>query len=299
MPQVRFSRGTIENRNVVRVICHLGTESEGDRPTTTLLKWTAGKPFSYFRLPWVASAISIFGAPDPNVFVLNSDGIVGFGYGTFSQEMVDASREGPSGRGPLRDVRCLGSRVYVVGMARQVYFRERGSGWRRADDGIVLPLGEIRVAGLNSIDGVPGKRLWAVGFLGEIWSQTDRSWEQIDSPTNVTLHRVITPTEQLVFACGQLGVLLRSEGLRWQVVEHYATTDDFWDLAWFDGSLYVASRRTLFRLEGDELIPIDVPGVTTFGHLDAADGVLWSFGTRHICWTSDGRDWHDETPAAT
>lgn len=296
-PQLQFGRGAIEHRKAVRVICHVGNESSSDDPTTTLLKWNGpGQPFSFFKLPWIANAITMQVRPGPSVFVLNSDGIVGLGYGTFSQETIHAAKGGPTDRGPLNDIRSIGGRIFAVGMSRQIYERDPVSGWHRIDENVALDIGDATVAGFNSISGLSDAHLWTVGFGGEIWLRTAGEWRRSESPTNLTLHRVIAIDRNLTYACGQVGVLLLNSGTGWIPVEHGATDDNLWDLAWFRNALYVSTEHGIFRLRDRNLESVSVPDVSTFGHLDVADGVLWSFGTRHICWTEDGIAWHDETP---
>jgi hypothetical protein len=41
---------------------------------------------------------------------------------------------------------------------------------------------------------------------------------------------------------------------------------------------------------------VKIENVTSFGHLHAADGVLWSFGTLQLAWTDDGQRWNPEQP---
>jgi len=41
---------------------------------------------------------------------------------------------------------------------------------------------------------------------------------------------------------------------------------------------------------------VRVPNVSSFGHLHAADGVMWSFGTLQLAWTDDAKTWNIEDP---
>jgi hypothetical protein len=85
---------------------------------------------------------------------------------------------------------------------------------------------------------------------------------------------------------------MRGKGDAWEVVDQDSTTDNFWDLAWFDGSLYASTVRNLYRLSGNDLVAIpfkkDVP--KTFYHLSVAPGVMWSIGSKDVM-AFDGREW--------
>ncbi|WP_263362923.1 beta propeller repeat protein [Flavobacterium collinsii] len=139
-------------------------------------------------------------------------------------------------------------------------------------------------SGCNSVDGLKEASVYAVGFNGEIWHRQQGIWQSIDSPINLALHQVKVVREDLVFACGQLGTLLRSNGEHWEVIKHDVSTDDFWELEWFGERLYVATESGLFWLEStDDLQPVDM-GITsapTCQHLHAVDGVLLSSGPRN------------------
>lgn len=183
-------------------------------------------------------------------------------------------------------------------MGRQVYRREGVDNWTRQDQGVVLPRGEIQLCGFNSIDGLSEDAIYAVGFNGEIWFRSHNKWQQQSSPTNLVLHKVRVVREDLIFASGQMGTLLRSDGNHWETIEHDAITDDLWGMEWFQGELYLACDSGLFKLDSkDQLVEVDMQlsPKPTCRHLHANDGVLWSCGPKHVIWTEDGQTWNDVT----
>jgi hypothetical protein len=207
--------------------------------------------------------------------------------------------DGPQGRGPLRDLKWIGNHLYAVGMSRQVYRREGVGIWIHRDEGTVLPLGSKTVAGFNSIDGISEDDFYAVGFGGEIWRSLNGRWREIESPTNVVLHRVRVIRDDLAYACGQEGVLLRGRGDGWEQIDHGATEDDLWDVEWYGDRLYVAHDDGLFLLtDADDLdiVKFGIRGTITCRHLHANDGVLLSSGPKNVLWTGDGKKWQDITP---
>jgi hypothetical protein len=68
---------------------------------------------------------------------------------------------------------------------------------------------------------------------------------------------------------------------------------DLWDAEWYLGALYVVSEKNIYRLlDNNCLKPLSITAASSFGHLHAKDGVLWSFGTGHLAFTSDGETWN-------
>jgi hypothetical protein len=51
-----------------------------------------------------------------------------------------------------------------------------------------------------------------------------------------------------VYACGQKGTLLSGRAEAWDVVATGGVAEDFWDLIWFSGALYVSSLRAVYTL---------------------------------------------------
>lgn len=213
-----------------------------------------------------------------------------------TEEPVDESDTGPAYRGNIRDLRLIGDKLYVAGMSRQVYRRETSGRWTHQDTGTVQPLGTLGPVGFNAIAGRTEADLYAVGFGGEIWRRLNGAWLELDSPTNVVLLAVRVAESGTVFVCGQKGVILRGEVDAFESINQDLTDMNFWDMEFFNGVLYLAAEKGLFRLSDGQLAPVD----TGFGpdwsyrHLHAAHGALWSFGDRHLAW-SDGETWHGVT----
>jgi len=289
----------VQNRATMRVIAQIDELVDAGETASRVMKWVSGS-WSQFSLEWSAVRVCQVAAP-PQFFALGPDGeiLVGSPNGAPQEETLDETIEGPQGRGPLRDLRLIGDHPYAVGMSRQVYRREGAGIWRHRDEGTVLPLGSKIVAGFNSIDGLSEDDFYAVGFGGEIWRCLKGRWRQIESPTNVVLHRVRVVPDDLAYACGQEGVLLRGRGDEWEQIDHGATEDNLWDLEWYGDRLYLAHDDGLFTLKGAnslEAVKFGIRGTITCRHLHANDGVLLSSGPKNVVWTSDGKKWEEITP---
>lgn len=299
--ELSFLSGFIQGRNIGRVIAQIDQLKDQGSTASILLKWDrAQSRWFHFRLQWHATRMGFVEHPEPTLIAIGHDGIASVSTANgASEEEVDSSLDGPSRRGPIRDLQLIAGVPYAVGMGRQVYSREGVDNWTRQDQGVVLPRGEIQLCGFNSIDGLSEDAIYAVGFNGEIWLRSHNKWQQQDSPTNLVLHKVKVVREDLIFASGQMGTLLRSDGNHWKTIEHDAITDDLWGMEWFQGELYLACDSGLFKLDSkDQLVEVDMQlsPKPTCRHLHANDGVLWSCGPKHVTWTEDGQTWNDVTP---
>jgi hypothetical protein len=190
----------------------------------------------------------------------------------------------------LRACAAIDGHAYACGMNREVFLRAGEGKWTAmhapgAD-------GDDDIAGFEAIDGFGADDLYAVGWEGEIWHWQSGAWTQGPSPVNVVLSGVCCAGDGNVYACGQSGTLLRGRGQDWDVLETDGLIDDFWDLRWFMGRLYVASMSALYELQGDVLVPVDFgpDAPDSCYKLTDAEGVLWSVGQQNIC-SFDGAAW--------
>ena len=290
-----YGHGIVESRTTDIFINEMDV---GGEKQFALVRWVgSGKPWSYFALGWIPVRLALLPGPPPCNFIVGGDGRVGFGYGSYSEEQVNDTRTGPQGRGPLRELRVIGAHLYTAGMGRQVYRRLGPAQWEVLDPPRVPKRGEIDVCGFTSLDGVNESDIWAVGYKGEMWNRKGGQWHEAPALTNVTLHKVRMVRSDLGFASGKMGIVMRYDGSTWGALPHPAGTDDIWDLEWFADRLYAASAKKLYVLQPDDTFAeVKIENVTSFGHLHAADGVLWSFGTLQLAWTDDGQHWNPEQP---
>nr|WP_319490554.1 hypothetical protein [uncultured Desulfobacter sp.] len=212
-------------------------------------------------------------------------------------EEIDDSDNGVKVHGDIRELRVINENLYAVGMGRQIYRREGKNHWTHQDYGILDdPTNTKSVFGLNSMDAI-GDTMCAAGFGGEIWWRKNDIWVQMDSPTNVILNKV-KAVKNIVYICGKGGVLLKGNEKNINVVEHNSTEDEFWSLEYYQDTIYAATRKNVYMLKNNDLIPVKM-GLgddTSCGFLHANDGILMSVGTKDICITKDGKTWEDITP---
>lgn len=290
-----YTMGMVRNRDVVYLLLSNDELAKEKVPHCLPVLWHKGKWLrgDQVQYDWLAAAAVVVYHPKEQLCAVGEYGqVLLMGSGDTHEETIGSGKDSPDGRGPLRGARTIGKEVYAVGMDRQVYRREAPNRWVAFDQGARPKAGSKKVVGFESVDGFSTKEIYAVGWDGEIWRCDGKKWAAVDSPTNVVLTRVCCAGDGQAYACGRRGLLLRGRNDSWEVLEHESTTEDLWDLCWFEDRLYLSSTRAVFTLEGDALKPVkfgkDAPG--TCGRLSAADGVLWSVGAKDVM-AFDGKKW--------
>ncbi|OPA84754.1 hypothetical protein BFW86_23670 [Pseudomonas fluorescens] len=246
------------------------------------------------NVPWLACSGTVCHVPIERYLALGTDGSVeASGGGTVIKESIASCGTDPKKRGPLREIRGIAKgRAYAVGTCRQAYVREDEDQWRCIDQSAQVGDTPITDTSFESIDGFSEQEIYTVGWEGEIWQYDGARFTQQNSPTNLALYKVRCAPDGFVYACGQLGTLLRGRNDQWEMIEHESTEEDLWGMEVFDGQLYVSSTHFVYRLEDGKLKPVDfgddVP--LTCYHLSAADGIMWSIGPKDVM-QFDGSTW--------
>ncbi len=249
---------------------------------TFVFQWQRDAEWRGKRLEWTSSSVCFARVPKPEVILIADSGRFGvWGNGDYQEGEIVASGDR---RGRFRQIRIIKDIPFAVGTRGLAYRRDQ-TGWTRVG-------ANVPHASFEAIAGFSHDKLYAVGWDGAIWLLERGNWAETASPTNVILTNVCCAEDDVVYCCGQRGTLLKGRSNAWEVIDHGATNQDFWDVHWFMGKLYVSTVSFLFELAGDrlELVPFGEDKPSSCYHLASADGVLWSIGAKDVM-AFDGAAW--------
>lgn len=287
----KFVTGVLRSKDVGYVVARNKSFDPIESPQSSILVWHNNDWVEAGDLPWNCVAATVLAAP-PQLLVAGPFGeVFVMGSGDVHKERIRDGTHFPKAKAIIRNVRRINNYVYAVGMQRQVYKRHDRTNWQWIGPEVDISDGSVR--GFESIDGFSDSDLYAVGWEGEIWHYNGHRWVQNCSPTNLILNAVVCIADGgLVYACGQCGTLLRGKNGNWEVVDHQASTLDFWDLAWCDGKLYISTMESLFCFNGEvmEIVDFGIDDLSSCYRLSSIDGSLWSIGDKGIM-AFDGTAW--------
>ncbi len=287
-----FNTGAARRRDLGYLILTDDELTEKGAAFSVLVTWHNGQWYQ-IQNKWGCPSICVVRHPKEQAVAI---GEMGQAYVTGQkddhEETVSDGKEKPENRGTLRCVRSIEGKAYAVGMDRQVYRRDDARRWTCIDQSMRPPQESEEVLGFEGIDGFSSKDIYAVGWEGEIWHYDGKTWEAIDSPTNTILTNVCCAGDGKVYACGRRGLLVRGRGRDWEVVDHDTVKQDLWGLAWYRNALYLATTKSVYTLQGDDLKRVRMGDelARTCYHLSSADGVLWSVGAKDVL-AFDGKTW--------
>jgi len=296
-----FNRGYVYKRDRLYFLTfseELMDEETGDVQDAQVFIFRDGE-WVFHDLQWNAIGLTITEQLSQAMIALGREGEVLIGSKSgFSEEEIEDENGGPVERGPMRSISTIDGSVFAVGMNRQIYRWIGANGWDRHEEGLPKEIGLHEIVGFNAIDGSAINDLYVVGWGGEIWRNDGKGWRRIESPTNLALLDVKLINPDLIYACGQGGIIIRGSKDRWELVEYEGPEDlEFSSMAWFKDKLYLADNHALYVLDKNELSKVDfgVDGTVPSSHLHANDGILLSVAGKEVFTTTDGIKW-DEVP---
>lgn len=246
-------------------------------------------------LNWNACSISVCYIPLEQSITLGECGhIYLVGSGTEKKELSIFDSLRISSRGPMREIRGIAkSYAYAVGTHRQAYKRINASQWICIDQTAQDNSIDMTEKSFESIDGFSEEDIYAVGWDGEIWHFDGKVWTQKDSPTNLALYKVKCAEDGFVYACGQVGTLLKGRDNQWEIIDQDITREDFWGVEYFKGKAYFSTLTGIYEFDSKTVRPVSygetLPPFSCY-QLSAADGIFWSIGARNV-YEFDGQQW--------
>jgi len=208
-----------------------------------------------------------------------------------SERVPDAGTGGDK-YGYVKKIKAIGGTLYVCGDLHQVYKRSDG-GWFHIDAGIRV---EDRLSVgycLNDIDGMNESEIYAVGERGLVFFYNGSRWSQVDSPTDVSLERVVCVSEDEIYIAGNHGTILHGNHKTLHTIVD-AVGQRFWGLASFRNTVYVCSTEKVYKLVDGVLeeVPLTVPRGGPLHRLSASKTHLWAIGTNNV-YRYDGSIWQE------
>ena len=270
--------------------------TEKEIPHTRILQYDRGQ-WGGWDLDWFARSITICGFPERRLLTMSDMGTVKvIGGGNESEELIKDTQHSPDQIGPLVEIHSLQlGKAYAVGTCRQVYRREGPNQWIRIDRDLWKIKENITEKCFHSIDGFSENEIYTVGWDGEIWLFNGELWEEIQSPTNLALYKILCAEDGYAYIVGQSGIILKGRLKEWEIIDQSQTSEDFWGLAWLNNKLFISSLNNIYELNGSVFGMVntgDGKRPKTTYHLSAADGILWSIGKKDL-FQFDGATWRE------
>lgn len=273
--------GAVHSSGDVLILAGLARLDAEHTAHTIVLEWNGRPPWYGVALNWSSSSCCAMADP-PEYGLVGIDGEFGLIHGTDLNEYH-------VGDDSLSAVVAVGRSNYAVGAVGRVFFSANGESWKPVAHADRVSRDLLEAAAAYSPDEV-----YAVGAEGAIVLLEPNRAERIDSPTNLVLSGICRGPNDLLYSCGQKGVILSGRKHEWKVIEHGVTEEDLWDVCTFQDRVFVTSTHFLFELKGDRLETVSFEHETphTFCKLAVAgDEVLLSVG-QGDAFLFDGHDWN-------
>jgi len=191
----------------------------------------------------------------------------------------------PEVKSSLRSLTVVDDMIYACGMGRALLRRNNSGVWEEIgpgtsvqDDGLVV--------GFEDLAGFSVNEMYAVGWGGEVWRNSNGTWQQLDSPVSSNLNAVCCSPNGNVYIVGDDGIMLKGRNDVWEVLE-VDRTDNLMDVAFYGNTVYVSTDFEILKLEGagliseDEFTNEDDLPMTCLHLLPAEDGLI-SMGTKDL-----------------
>ena len=273
--------GAIHSCEDVLIVAGLARLDAEHTAHSIVFRWSGTLPWHGIALNWSSSSCCAVSDPRREFCLLGVDGEFGLVHG-------NELSESHVGEDSLSTVAAVGRSTYAVGAAGLVLRSENRRSWDRLSYAEIVNNDLLESAAAYTPDEV-----YAVGAEGVIVLLSLAEAQRIDSPTNLVLSGICRGPDDLLYACGQQGIILRGRGHEWKVIEQDVTTEDFWDICAFQGHVFLTSTHFLYELKGDTLEAINFEHDTphTFCKLaSAGDATLLSVGQLDA-FLFDGREW--------
>jgi hypothetical protein len=301
--QVKFEDGFVLSKNLIVVAAKLVSLADADYELTRIFTLRDGN-WGQFDLRMTVRSLFGLTGPSSAMYCLARDGRVSvqrpLRLGGPTEERISDAGTGNNKLGFVSVIRKIGNDLFVCGVAGQIYRRE-SRGWAHFDNGVLDIESDLDALDLYCIDGSSDRDIYAVGEKGLLCHYNGKAWRRLHSPTASDLNWVKCVSVDEVYLCGNDGVFFRGRQEQWENFSAPEIGEEFWCVEAYRGRPYLAATPRLFEFDGRKVVPVKTElRPRPDGHrLHSNDGVLWSFGTDHLCFF-DGKKWtyvkHPDNP---
>lgn len=208
--------------------------------------------------------------------------------------------------GSVNRAKAFGGEVFACATQRQIFKRVGPSNWELVGGAIPISESEFGNCGFEDFDRFSESDVYAAGGSGDLWHFDGTTWNRCRFPNNWGLSAVkCAPDGNVYVAAGT--AIFRGVGNQWERLKTKTPMSlPIKDLVWYEGRLWATNDYGTWTLQGNRLIPAEVPsGVAACsGNLAVRDGVLLLAGyggaafKRNGCWTEifhdhDVRQWFE------
>lgn len=207
-----------------------------------------------------------------------------------NERISDTCKITPEEYGVIRNINSIEGKAYVCGMNRQIYRRDDENLWNCISEEIITK--KEWGVGFEAIGGFSDKNIYAVGWKGEIWNFDGLNWLKKDTLTNEILTDICCSDDGYVYCCGRNSTLIKGKNDKWEIIDLNLSSKNFWSIKWFQGSLYLSTSKTVFKLVNNQLTPIDFGEEDSWscGKLTTDGNTLLSVGEKDV-FSFDGKLW--------
>lgn len=298
--RVRFTDGFIFNKELIVIAAAI--ESLEDYEHSRIFSIKNGQWFHY-DVDTVVWSICGIEKPTRAMFTMGRDGQIFYtkNQRPFKETISDAGI-GEGKLGYLSAIREIDGTLYCCGSSGQIYRREDGN-WAHFDKGVLDrdAIAQKKRLDLYCLGGTSKNDIYAVGQRGILFHNNGKAWTQMKSPTALDLNwvRCVTPDE--VYLCGNDGGFFKGSMGEWENHSAPDLDEEFWCIEIFRGAVYLAATSGIYVFDGKKVSKVSTKlrPAPDGQRLHARDGLLWSFGGKHLCFF-DGDTWtyvkHPDNP---
>lgn len=258
-------------------------------PHAITIRWAGGE-FATGECNYDAHSACVIAYPEPGLVDVAAAGYysVNTKGGLISQDIFECSQPDPDKprSGGIRAVAAIAGKAYAVGIRGMVYRLDDISRWTRIDNGLPDSFNAQAISGFDEAD------IYVVGRHGELWHFNGAKWRKIELPTNKNLTAIKCAGNGVVYIAGYGGMLVHGRNDTWEVINHDETEDDFWDVEFFKGNVYLSTMSDVFLLVNSGLNSLDFGSDSPDScyQLSVAENVMWSSGEFDVM-AFDGAKW--------